>query len=77
MTIHTWKNYTFNKGIIFLNNTISIYENEVIIIKIKGGLDMKKIKILLIIALSMSIFIGCGKSSESNGKDSNSQKNQR
>lgn len=35
---------------------------------------MKKIKILLIIALSMSIFIGCGKSSESNGKDSNSQK---
>ena len=74
MTIHTWKNYTFNKRIIFLNNTISIYENEVIIIKIKGGLDMKKIKILLIIALSMSILIGCGKSSESNGKDSNSQK---
>ena len=35
---------------------------------------MKKIKILLIIALSMSILIGCGKSSESNGKDSNSQK---
>ena len=26
---------------------------------------MKKIKILLIIALSMSILIGCGKSSES------------
>ncbi len=35
---------------------------------------MKKIKILLIIALSMSILIGCSKSSESNGKDSNSQK---
>ena len=66
---------------IFLNTTmsklISIYENEVIIIKIKGGLYMKKIKILLIIALSMSILVGCGKNSESNGKDSNSQKNQR
>ena len=63
---------------IFLNTTmsklISIYENEVIIIKIKGGLDMRKIKILLIIALSMSILVGCGKNSESNGKDSNSQK---
>ena len=63
---------------IFLNTTmsklISIYENEVIIIKIKGGLYMKKIKILLIIALSMSILVGCGKNSESNGKDSNSQK---
>ena len=78
MTIHTWKNYTFNKGMIFLNTTmsklISIYENEVIIIKIKGGLYMKKIKILLIIALSMSILVGCGKNSESNGKESNSQK---
>ena len=77
MTIHTWKNYTFNKGIIFLNNTISIYENEVIIIKIKGGLDMKKIKILLIIALSMSILIGCGKVVKVMAKIAIVKKNQR